>query len=392
LAFTLKETCRLTVRSGRFFFLPEGEQQQGGFFMKQQWQTQLDRAIALLEAGDIQGGLETLASVRKHQTDDPVLGLQLVNIYHELGHHDAALDILEEMEKDQKEWGNEIQQEMNVYRASLYIDLDRLQEAMDTLLTIKETGTDDYRVYALLGELFLIEGLEEVAIRYFEQAIEMEPNNEEIQYLLGKLYAEQGESERAMEKWQMLEGFEEEAPILHERARLAARQGDFEAALTLYEKLGEDDSDTEALYGAGMTAYQIGDWQRAVRHLARLIEADADYIAAYPLLAEALWKLDMHEQALVIYQRALSLHIEEEKLLPGYLGFCIELGKWKEAEAGIARLRNLDEDDPIYWYWQGRLAEARGETEDALAYYEQALDGGEVVADAQQRCQNLMRH
>lgn len=360
--------------------------------MKQQWQAQLDRAIALLEAGDIEGGLAKLADIRDSHTDDPILGLQLVNIYHELGHHDVALDILEGMEVRRAEWDDEIQGEMSVYRASLYIDLDRLQEAMDTLLPIKEAGTDDYRVYALLGELFLIEGLTEVAVRYFERAVELEPDNEEIQYLLGKLYAEQGENKRAIEKWQLLEGFEDESQILRERARLAARQGNFEEALALYERLAKDEGDAEVLYGAGMTAYQLDDWQRAVRYLARLIEADADYIVAYPLLAEALWKLGMREQAVAIYRQALSLRIEEERLLPGYLCFVIELRRWDEANEALARLRELDEEDPIYWYWQGRVAEARGKVEEALAFYEQALDGDEAVADAQERYQNLFRH
>jgi tetratricopeptide (TPR) repeat protein len=360
--------------------------------MSEQWQIQLDRAIALLEAGDVEGGLETLAAIRESDPRDPVLQLQLVNVYQELGHHDAALEILEAMEEQSAEWDEEVRQEINIHRASLYIDLDRVQEAMDMLLTIKEAGTDDYRVYALLGELFLIEGLEEVAVRYFEQAAELEPDNEEIQYLLGKLYAEQGENDKAMKKWSLLEGFEEQEPILYERARMAVRQGDFEEALALYEKLAKDSTDTRVLYGAGMTAYQLGEWQRAVRYLARLIEADADYVTAYPLLAEALWSLNMREQALTIYQRALSLHIDEEKLLHGYLHMVIEMAKWDEADSALARWRELDDEDPLYWYWQGRVAEAKGMTEDALAYYEQALAGGEAAADAQQRYQNLIQH
>ncbi|MBN6188620.1 tetratricopeptide repeat protein [Aneurinibacillus sp. BA2021] len=353
---------------------------------------QLERAVALLEAGDIESGLEALGAVEENHPDDPVIALQLVNIYHELGHHDAALAILERMEGTRGGRDAEMQREMSVYRASLYIDLDRLQEAMDVLLPIKEAGTDDYRVYALLGELFLIDGLTEVAIHYFEQAVELAPDNEEIQYLLGRLYAEEGQSERAIAKWELLEGFEDKAPILLERARLAAHQGDFESALTLYEKAEGDEGNTEALYGAGMMAYQLGDWQRTVRHLARLIEKDADYISAYALLAEALWKLNMKEQAAVIYQRALAIHAEEEKLLQGYVRVVIELRKWEEAEATLAKLREIDEEDPSYYYWQGRMAEAQGRARDALACYEQSLASGEAVADAQQRYQNLIKH
>jgi tetratricopeptide (TPR) repeat protein len=360
--------------------------------MQQPWQTQLEQVLALLEAGEIEEGLAKLEIIRDTYEEDATLQLQLVNVYHELGHQESALEILEQLEERQDELDADTQIEMNVYRASLYIDLDRLQEAMDILLAIKEKGTDDYRVYALLGELFLIEGLDEVAIRYFEEALTLTPGNEEIQYLLGKLYAEQGESDRAMEQWKSLEGFDEDEAILLERARLAARQGEFEEAFTLYQKLLETKETPQALYGAGAVVYQMGDWQAAVRYLARLIEVDADYIAGYPLLAEALWKLNMREQALAIYQRVLTLPVDEEYFLPGYLRMVIDMEKWEEAEEALHRLYELDDEDPVYWYWRGRMAEAKGEFEEARHCYEQVMDGGEIVADAQQRYQNLIRH
>ncbi|QYY43870.1 tetratricopeptide repeat protein [Aneurinibacillus thermoaerophilus] len=357
--------------------------------MEQKWQKRLNQALALLEAGEIAGGLEGLEELKEEYSGNTELEMQLVTIYHELGHHETALAILDKLEAQCGGQSEEAWHEIAVYRASLYIDLDRLQEAMDILLAIKEGGTDDYRVYALLGEVFLLEGLEEVAIRYLERAAELAPDNEEVQYLLGKLYAEQGESGRAMEKWQALKRFEDDAAILLERARMAARQGEFETALALYEKAAESEEVPEALYGAGMIAYQTGNWQRAVRSLARLIEVDPDYVVAYPLLAEALWKLNMREQALVIYERALALHVEEEELLCGYLRLVVTMEEWARAENALSRLYKLDEEAAAYWYWRGRVAEAKGDKEEALLSYERVLSTEDEFWDTRQRYEGL---
>lgn len=349
----------------------------------------VERAMMLLEAGDIENGLEALAEVRGGYKQDEELMLELIGIYHELGHGEEALAILDELDRKSATLDLETRVTMELYRVSLYMDTDRLEEATPILMDMKEARPDDPRVFALLGELYLMEGLEEVAVRYLERAEELDPDNEEIRYLLGRLYAEQGAGEQALAKWQQLEHFEEDERIGLELARLAAQSGEFEKAASLYEQAAEQNEQAEALYGAGVMRSQLGQWQTAVRHFARLIDLDAEYMAAYPLLADALWQLGMREQALAVYEQALSLNIEEEKLLDGYMPLLAEMERWKKVEALASRLREIDDENPAYWYWKGRVAEGTGDIEEAVACYEEALAEGEEVYDARARYEQL---
>lgn len=351
--------------------------------------TKVERAMMLLEAGDIENGLTELASVRGEYKHDAELMLELISVYHELGHGEEALSIVEEFDRQSDRLNPETRFNMELYRVSLYMDMDRLEESASILMDMKEEHPDDPRVFALLGELYLMEGLEEVAIRYLERAEELDPDNEEISYLLGRLYAEQGAGDRALAKWQQLENFEEDEQIGLEIARLAAQSGEFEKAAALFEQAAEQNEQAEALYGAGVMRSQLGQWQAAIRHLARLIDLDAEYMAAYPLLADALWQLGMQEQALAVYEQALGLHIEEEKLLDGYLPLLAEVEQWRKIDTLASRLREIDEDNPAYWYWKGRAAEGVGDTEEALACYEEAMAEGESVYDVRDRYEQL---
>lgn len=327
--------------------------------MNEHWQEQLDHAMKLLGEGEIEKGLKALEQLRQTFTRDPLLQLQLAAVYHELGHHDTSLEILEQINQWKEELDTDTLIESAVYRASLYIDMDRLDEAMNLLIDLKEQEEDDYRIFALLGELFLLEGLQEVAIGYFEKALELEPDSEEIQYLIGKLYAEQGQNGLALEKWQELSGYEDDGQIVLERAHMAAKQGEFEQALELYEQAIELSNSPEAYYGYGVTAYQMGKWQHAVKRLAKLIELDAEYVAAYPILAESLWKLERKEQALAVYQRISELEFDDDTITRRYLSLLVELEKWETIQALTDRMRELDDEDPVAWYWKGRAAEGQ---------------------------------
>ncbi|WP_027417506.1 tetratricopeptide repeat protein [Aneurinibacillus terranovensis] len=361
--------------------------------MYEQWQKELDTAMQVIENGNIEEGLMLLGELRNEAFGEPVLSLELVRLYHSLGHHTTALLLLDELDSWKDEHDRELRAEIQIYRASLYMDMDRLNEAMELLIELKETVTDDYRVYALLGELFLIEGLPEVAIRYFEQALEIDPGQEEIQYWAGKLYAELGESGRALSQWETMEGFDRNEQILLERAALSAKQGLFEEALELYERILKESGDhVEALYGCGVVAYQLGNWQQSISRFAKLLDVDEEYVAAYPLLAESLWKLGLKDKALAVYRQALQLQPEEEILTECYVTRLAELEKWDEVNEWATHLLEKDEEDMTAWYWRARVAEGEGDRELALQYYEYVIDSGEEVYDTAQRYAYLLEH
>ncbi|WCK56095.1 tetratricopeptide repeat protein [Aneurinibacillus sp. Ricciae_BoGa-3] len=359
----------------------------------EQWQERLDHAVKEIEEGSIKEGLHSLEKIHDEAFYAPLVLLQLVSIYHSLGHHTTALSILDEIDELELEQDEEMRVETQIFRASTYMDLDQTSEALDILMNLKETVKDDYRVFALLGEVFVIEGLPEVAIRYLEQALKLDESQEEIRYLLGKLYAEQGEHSRALSEWESINGFDNDERLLLERAAMVAKDGEFEDALQLYDRtLSISDRSVEALYGYGMVAFQLGNWMQAIPRLAKLLEVDREYIPAYSLLAECLVKAGFKDKAAEVYRQGLNLHVEEDTLVPRYMELLCDLQRWNEMNDWIDHMDEIDEDDPSIWYWQGRIAEGQGDTEMAVERYGRVLDSGEDLFDTSTRYSHLIRH
>jgi tetratricopeptide (TPR) repeat protein len=359
----------------------------------EQWQERLDNAVKKIEEGSIEDGLHSLEKIHEEAFYAPLVLLQLVSIYHSLGHHTTALSILDEIEELELEPDDEMRIEIQIFRASTYMDLDKTNEALDLLMSMKDTVRDDYRVFALLGEVFVIEGLPEVAIRYLEQALEIDESQEEIRYLLGKLYAEQGEHSRALTEWGSIDGFENDERLLLERAAMAAKDGEFEEALDLYDRTLElSERSVQALYGYGMVAFQLGNWMQAIARLAKLLELDREYIPAYSLLAECLVKAGLKDKAAEVYRQGLNLHVEEDVLVPRYMELLSDLHRWDEMNNWIDHMDDIDDEDPSISYWRGRIAEGQGDTETAVELYRRVLDSGEDLFDTSARYTHLIRH
>ena len=231
----------------------------------------------------------------------------------------------------------------------------------------------------------------EVAANYLEKALALNPDqDEEIRFWLGELYEEAGEGEKALAVWQGISGYEHDPQLLLKRANVSARAGNFEEAKHLYEHALQHDLSPEALFGCGIVCYQMGEWQNAIRRFSQLIEKEPEYIAAYPLLAEALWELGMKEKAATIYAQVVQLKGDDLHLLDRYLSLLSELDQWEKVESLHGELASIDEDDVTIYYWKGRIAEKEGRLKEAVAFYQRVQNVG--IHDTQERLEKILNN
>lgn len=312
--------------------------------------------------------------------------------YYDVGHIEKSVKVLRQVEQ-LASGDEELMYECRLYQGSALLELGEMDESLALLMALKEEkeGTEDSRLYSLLGQLYRIEGLPEVAMGYFQKALALNPEHrEEILYWLGELYEESGEDQKALDTWKAISGFAEEEGFLVKNANLEARRGEFEKAKSLYEKAIEISPSVEALFGCGIVCYQMGDWTSAVRRFSQLIEKDPEYVAAYPLLGEALWELKLSDKAIAVYSQALRLQSEDIHLLDRFLMLLTETGRWQEAKDYIGKIHDIDEEDPILFYWKGRIAEKEGNIREAISYYQKVQMGEETVHDTIQRLHNII--
>lgn len=326
----------------------------------------------------------------EYATNEDIL-FEIAVFYYDMGYIEKSLTLFQKAEK--LSCDEELIYETRLYQSSVLLELGELEEAFDLLITLKEERAEDEdsRLYSLLGQYYRMEGLPEVAIGYFEKALALNPQHkDDIYYWLGELYEESGNDEKALDCWKKVSDFEKKDLFFIKSANMEAKRGDFEKAKSLYEKAIALSPSSEALFGCGIVCYQMGDWTSAVRRFSQLIEKDPEYVSAYPLLGESLWELGLKEQAIAVYKQGIRMQSDDIHLLDRLAFLLAETDRLREVKDLLQNMKEIDEQDPILCYWQGRIAEEEGFIQEAMVFYQQVHMSGEVIHDTIERLNSLL--
>ncbi|MGQ0796386.1 MAG: hypothetical protein ACT4OI_00760 [Methanobacteriota archaeon] len=94
------------------------------------------------------------------------------------------------------------------------------------------------------------------------------------------------------------------------------------------------------------------DYEAAYKHFDKAAKTDAGNAVAYFGKAEAALGMPKveAEDILTLYKKALELDTENPQYLDAIAAFCMDLGRFNEAEEHYNRAAQLDEDNaPYYW-------------------------------------------
>ncbi len=94
------------------------------------------------------------------------------------------------------------------------------------------------------------------------------------------------------------------------------------------------------------------DYEAAYKHFDKAAKGDAGNAVAYFGKAEAALGMPKveAEDILSLYKKALELDTENPQYLDAIAAFCMDLGRFNEAEEHYNRAAQLDEDNaPYYW-------------------------------------------
>ena len=141
-----------------------------------------------------------------------------------------------------------------------------------------------FRVNQLSAEIFEIQGRYEEAIREYRKAIEKAPATINLRYRLGRALLMRSHDPSAL--GQALEQF---------RAELA---------LNPYDAVAE--------YQVGQILQVLGEPERALAHFERAVALDPDFPEALIALGKEHARLQHHDQAIELLEKALQLHPESE--------------------------------------------------------------------------------
>jgi tetratricopeptide (TPR) repeat protein len=332
---------------------------------------QIQNSLHKLERGQVEEGLQEIKKLIDHPDMHDELCFELALSIYQYGFVQEAVDILEPLHLLYPD-----EPEITLALAEMYAELDRAEEATGLLHDIPQDHDDYVRAVLLSAEVYMMEGLHEVAEHKLLKALETNPRHQVLHQALAEVHYEQEDYAAALIHYQ--KGIE---PPLDKVAHCFAQTGQFETALEYYESALQKEKTPDALFGYGFVSFQLGKWEQSVKTLASLLESDPYYTSAYPYLAEAQQKTGDVDGALQTVEKGLKYDETNPRLNDLYARLLLQTGDTEQAKLQVDRTLAQDPHYVPALEKAVELARQEGDYRQALEHVKTLIDSVPGNAD-----------
>lgn len=297
---------------------------------------QVETSLEKIAQGHIDDGLDEIQRLLEHPQMTDELRFEVSQSLYQFGFLDEAIDLLEPLQLLYADVS-----EISLTLAEMYLEKNKMNEALDLLTTITAEDPEFVRAVLLIAESYRLQGLYEVAEQKIRDVLESDESERSVLFsALGEIYYEQEQYTLALTAFE--KGIE---PAQATLADCYAHVGMFEQASESYNRALLEQESPELLFGSGFVAFQIAQWETVVERFKSLLEMDPFYASAYPFLAEAHIQLQQMEEAKQVLDQGISYDDTNPRLYELQAELLLQMGDREQAKE---HLKLSLEQDPYY--------------------------------------------
>ena len=180
-------------------------------------QNAFDEGVALMEKKDYPKALAIFTSLVKQQ-DNPEYYFNIGYIKTSQGKHGEAIEAFSMATRLDRLFGKAYEEMGRVYRlmgdnekaeeymrmaAEVYMDTNKIGAAEEVLNDILEAGTDSLNVFNTLGVFYRKKGDPEEALKQYQKALKVHPDEPYIYYNMGRLYLDMKKKDEAKVQFEL---------------------------------------------------------------------------------------------------------------------------------------------------------------------------------------------
>ncbi|MBN1885921.1 MAG: tetratricopeptide repeat protein [Candidatus Krumholzibacteriota bacterium] len=212
--------------------------------------------------------------------------------------------------------------EMLKFRAKIYLETDRIDEARDALEEAATLFDDDLYVHYKLGFLYARQGDADRAIASFRRAIELNPGLAGAHVALGSILAHEGRRDEAKEAYRRaLEVEPDNRTAMVELAGLLVDGDEIDEGIRLLEKMRSDEQlDANGLITLGRFYYRAGRREEALGVFRRLLAEDGERPSLLRIVSELEVEGGNHRTARQYLERLVRI---EPDVFNNYVGLLL---------------------------------------------------------------------
>lgn len=297
-----------------------------------------EKAIALIESGEIEEGLQQLEEVGQKGSHDEKF--ELIMYYMQLGLVDKALKLAEELYELYPDEG-----QLLLVLGELYMELDREEEAIEVLNDIHKDDELYVQSLLVLADVYQMQGLEEVAEQKLLEAKRILPEESIIDFGLGEFYFSQENYRKSAAYYESVLAQHKELSNVNISLRLAESLsgfGEWEQAIPFYETGLEESKEIYSMFQFANTLMQAEFPTRAIKILNELKELDPEISGLYLLQAQAYEAEGMLEESHQALREGLKFDEYNVDLLMALAKISFKLHDMQGAEKALEEALALE--------------------------------------------------
>jgi tetratricopeptide (TPR) repeat protein len=245
-----------------------------------------------------------------------------------------------------------------------------IEALLEVLLQVK-----DKEGLISLGVYHSSKGQWEKALQALERAVELNPHQGEIRYLLGQSYEQMGMAEKALETYKEAVRYDNRSPKVYYALGTIYNEMYMvkEAVEALKRAVQLDPYHSRAYFQLALAFEKAGTIEGCLTWLREATRVDPDYTEAHRYLADLYQKRGQHREALIEYKELARINPDDEEAHIVLATAYNKLGKVNEA---LEELKELTRINPanlkahytlaLTYYKKGMLEEAIKEFKDVL--------------------------
>lgn len=298
--------------------------------MAKKWLYVIDQAVEKIESDEIELGLEALKKVQEYGKDLPEVMLYLADVWYRLGHLHEASELLANLLASPEKMDRPLFQECQLLMAEIALTENDLEQAQTLLYQLKDEGYQEMELYLLLADLYALQDLDEVAVKYLELAHESVPDNEQLAAALAEMYIRIGRQHEALELLEHVSDPNVDGLLF--KARMLAQNGEIEQAYAAFVEASAKEQSAEILYGCGLMAFHLGALEEAKLYIENMMVLDDEYMAGYPLLSDIYLSLGKTEKAIETLKQYVDLSGFDPEQIRRLIALLQQAGRYEEAK------------------------------------------------------------
>lgn len=232
-----------------------------------------------------------------------------------------------------------------------------------------------YKSFLEKGNNYVVNGDYEVAIGYYNKAIELSPNFFEGYRRIAIAYMNVNKYDKALECYQKVIELNPDFPEIYNNVgNTYMKKNEYYKAIEYYKKAIEKKNDYyEAFKNIGLAYKNLKNYDEAIKYYKKAIEIKPDYYTAFNNMGIVYSNMKEYDKAIECYERAVDI---EPSYYFAYNNIGLAFGNKKEYDKAIEYYKKALELEPSYFPSYFNTGDAYNRTKEydkAIENYEKAV-------------------